>query len=211
MDITKYENLVGEINQLVDEKKKFHKINNWLSFRVCYYAITDDKLVESPSMAILKDCQWGYLIISYWEGVKYHWGHPAPTKIDCFISPEGHLCFRKLIMGDISISVGHFTKDFYDYEQFYVDTINGEHLFTSRDGCSLFDTLNSFVPHLSLIQGCRSEEEVNMLIEIKKNNKEKNRREDMVDILMDEIKKLRATINEYEEIFEEIKQKIPSK
>jgi len=210
MDIEKYNQLVEEINYAIDEKRRLHVDNKYVAFSAKFYAVCNNTVTVSPSMSVFKDSQWGYMTITYWDGAGYTWGHEKSKETECFISPEGHLCYDKINLDNICISTSRWENNFVMHTYYYVCTIDGgKVLFNTKGEKPIKDSLNEFVPYIPILQGCRSEEEAEMLIEIKANHQEKNSREEMVDVLMEEIKRLKDKVNEYEKIFDEIRARIP--
>jgi len=199
MDIEKYNQLSNNISELVEQFRNKHKQSYYVSFSYGFYAVADNDVIASPQKGVLRDCQWGYVWFSYFSGEFGLNRYPKSTERGFFVSPDGYVC-ESLSLGNIIVSKW--------YGHLKINTLDGNPLYYTKEEKTQ-EAMREILPYIPLLQGCRSEEEAKMLIEIKANHQEKNSREEMVDVLMEEIKRLKDKVNEYEKIFDEIRARIP--
>ena len=179
-----YETLKESINEVLAQIRLKHVPNLYAPFGVEYYAIKENgECIQSPSSNIFENMKWGMIRIDY----RY------------FVSNDG-LISNNLVFDDLKI---------YAYR------------IESKDGTVLYSA-NSNQPEEALLEldkvlpwlhGCRTKEEADMLIEIKGKSgvEEMDNRQDMVEVLMKEISRLKGVVSDYEKRFEEIRSIIPIK
>ena len=194
-----YETLKESINEVLVQIRLKHVPNLYAPFEVEYYAIKENgECIQSPSSSIFEDMKWGMIRIDYSLGTNYRGYYERETN-RYFVSNDG-LISNNLVFDDLKI---------YAYR------------IESKDGTVLYSA-NSNQPEEALLEldkvlpwlhGCRTKEEADMLIEIKGKSgvEEMDNRQDMVEVLMKEISRLKGVVSDYEKRFEEIRSIIPIK
>lgn len=185
-------NIQKPVNELFNRYLRKHVHNKYTTFELDFYAIKEDgSCVKSESSIIFEDMSWGMIIVHYCPGINYK-GFFDSKKEKLYISKDG-IISDSLQFGNLIIKSDQ------------IETIDGTTLYSPiiYEIEDVMVELNKVLPYL---HGCRTMEEANMLLEIRNlDKKEQDDRREIIDTLIEEIKRLKGIVSEYEEKFDEIK------
>jgi hypothetical protein len=182
------------VNSYVSTVKTRNHIDNpYVHFSVTYYVVkSNNEVIVSPSDSVLSDFEWALIFIVYCHGQNYR-GYFDSASDTNFITKEG-IIVPKLRVGNLEV-----------HKELQLCSIDNQFLYSPENSLSREDKIKDICKIMPLIQGCRSFEQADMIISIKRKSTENSEEENVVNTLMEEIRRLRTVISNYEDKFEQIK------
>ena len=188
--------LKSQILKLIEEEKsRIIKEEGTYFDTVSLTLLKQDNEVVSSGYLDDQECyQWGYIDFIFRE----YWSEIGDKFIfssdhSYFISNYGHIS-PILQLGNIII-----------HEDFSITTLDGLFLYNHHQKFEIPSLIiKEYAPIIPLLQICRNSEEVQFLLETKMDYSNLKKREDLVELLMAEVKRLKSTICEYEKLFKVI-------
>lgn len=181
------------INSYVsDIKTRNHIDNPYVPFSVDYYVVkSNNEVIVSPSDSVLNDFEWGLIAIYYCYGRNYRGYYEGRYDLN-FITKEG-IIVPKLRVNDLEV-----------HSDLRIYSTDNQFLYAPADKPSREDEIQDICKIIPIIQGCKSKEQADMMISIKKKYSENSNDENIINTLMEEISRLRKIINNHEKRNEQI-------